>query len=119
MVSVKVTAERDGDPAGDATASAGRISSASTSTRITIKTRTLDSGDAMPSTFTVTAYGATPTGTVKVYYRGRVTRTMKLQAGKASTVFYPTVRGRHLLTVKYYPDSGFLSSHRSVYIRVN
>ncbi|KAA1397930.1 virginiamycin B lyase family protein [Aeromicrobium ginsengisoli] len=118
LVSVKVTAKRDGDSAGSATASAGRILSASTSTRIAIKTRTLDSGHAMPSTFTVTAYGLTPTGTIKVYYRGRVTRTMKLRNGKASTVFYPTVRGRHLLTAKYYPTPGFSSSHRSVYIRV-
>jgi streptogramin lyase len=119
LISVKVTATRDGDPAGAATAAAVRIHSASTSIRIAIKTRTLDSGDAMPATFTVTAYGVTPTGTIKVFYRGRVTRTMKLHNGKASTVFHPTVRGRHLLTVKYYPAPGFFSSYRSVWIRVN
>jgi streptogramin lyase len=119
VVSAKVTAKRDGDPAGDATASAGRISSASTLPHIDIKDRTLNSGDGMPATFSVTAYGLTPTGTIKVYYRGNLTRTMTLHDGKASTTFHPTVRGRHLLLVKYYPATGFKSSQRYVHIRVN
>ncbi|KRC66494.1 hypothetical protein ASE12_18000 [Aeromicrobium sp. Root236] len=119
VVSVKVTAKRGGDPAGSATASAGAISSAKTSTGIVLNTKTLDSGDALRATFTVKGYKVVPTGTIKVFYRGRVTRTMKVKDGQVSTVFHPTVRGKHLLTAVFYGDTGYASSRASVYVRVN
>ncbi|KRC66488.1 hypothetical protein ASE12_17965 [Aeromicrobium sp. Root236] len=119
VVSVKVAATRGGDPAGSATASAGAISSAKTSTGIVLNTKTLDSGDALRATFTVKGYKVVPTGTIKVFYRGRVTRTMKVKNGQVSTVFHPTVRGKHLLTAVFYGDTGYASSRASVYVRVN
>ena len=84
-----------------------------------LKPSLVTSGSTTALTAAVRATGASPTGLVDVYYRGKRVRTgMVLVDGKVRTTFRPTVVGRHAVRIVYRGSNGVTAGETTLHLRV-
>lgn len=101
-LSIRVTATKPQHADGTArSAPAGRVAKAATSTRLRPNRKRVQAGTSVRLTVRVRAAGVTPTGRVRIYDRGRLVRTVRIEGGTGSTRIRLRGTGRHRLVARY------------------
>ncbi len=119
-ISVQVTATKVGHATGTSTsAPTAKVAKAAAKVTGVLKPSLVTSGSTTALTAAVRATGASPTGLVDVYYRGKRVRTgMVLVDGKVRTTFRPTVVGRHAVRIVYRGSNGVTTGETTLHLRV-
>ncbi|MEI5671980.1 MULTISPECIES: cohesin domain-containing protein [unclassified Nocardioides] len=118
LVDVVVSAAKKDHVTGSATAAAGTVARATTSTRVAAP-RTVKKGKRPTVRIAVASSGITPAGTVKVTYGGKVVKAAAtLKNGKVTVTLPRKKAGSYRLKVVYRPAVGFTASSKTVTVRV-
>lgn len=113
-----VSAAKDDHVTGTATAAAGTVAKAVTSTKLGV-VKAVKAGTRPTLKITVAAAGIDPTGAVKVTYGGKLVKaSLKLKNGKATLTLPAKKVGRYVVKVAYVPATGFTASSKTATVRV-
>lgn len=117
-VDVVVSAAKADHVTGTATATAGTVAKATTTTRASIVGKA-KAGKKATLKVVVSAVGIDPTGAVKVTYAGKTIKPRLVLAGGKATLKLPAKRaGSYQVKVTYLAATGFTASSRTAKVRV-